>query len=409
MVAGPQGFRWDMEGRSLKKRLAIAVVLTAGVLGLCVPGAAAHSAHGRQGQGQQENGQGHDGQGHDQGHDGQGHGSGNGAQVVIDGLNNPRQITVRGSSVYVAEAGTGGDTCFDVAPGVNVCAGLTGSVARYRHGDWNRIQTGLLSIASPEGDVVGVDALDFRGYQLYGIATGGCTAPGFAIPPELAAQAGHLLRLNGGTSVTPAGDPGTFECTNDPDGQGPDTDPYGLAFRGRTAFVADAAGNDIVTVKDGQTALAKVLSTNSQPVPTSLAWGPDHALYIGTLNFEAGPGGAAVLRLDPRTGVLSTYASGLTAVTSLTFGDHGRLYVTEWTTGFDANGPLPNGDVVSIPWGGGTNGRQVIGGDDLHFPTGIAIQDGSLYVSNWGIAAGTGPGPHGQLVRFAVNDHHQRD
>ncbi len=108
-------------------------------------------------------------------------------EVVIDGLNNPRQIAVRGSSVYVAEAGTGGNTCFDVAQGVNVCAGFTGSVTRYRHGHSSKVQTGLLSIASPEGDVVGVDALAFKGHRLYGIATGGCVAPGFAFPASVAA------------------------------------------------------------------------------------------------------------------------------------------------------------------------------------------------------------------------------
>jgi hypothetical protein len=116
-----------------------------------------------------------------------------------------------------------------------------------------------------------VDDVTFKGNQLYGIATSGCTAPGFSIPAELATQAGKLLQLNGGTSVTSIGDPGTFECTNDPDGQGHDTDPYGVVFRGNTAYVADAAGNDIVTVRNGQTALAKVLSTSGQPVPTSLA------------------------------------------------------------------------------------------------------------------------------------------
>src|SRR5262245_23079156 len=32
--------------------------------------------------------------------------------VVADNLNNPRQVTVNDGSVYVAEAGTGGDQCF---------------------------------------------------------------------------------------------------------------------------------------------------------------------------------------------------------------------------------------------------------------------------------------------------------
>ena len=55
-------------------------------------------------------------------------------------------------------------------------------------------------------------------------------------------------------------------------------------------------------------------------MPTSLAFGPDGGLYIGTLNFEGGPGQAKVYRLDVRTGALTVYADGLTAVTAIAFG-----------------------------------------------------------------------------------------
>jgi glucose/arabinose dehydrogenase len=224
------------------------------------------------------------------------------------------------------------------------------------------------------------------------------------------AQAGKVLRLRGGTSVTAVGDPGTFECTTnpDPDGRGRDTDPYGLAARGGTFYVADAAGNDVVRITNGVTSLATVLSTdeNQQQVPTSLAFGPDGALYIGTLNFEAGPGGAKVYRYDPRSGATKVYAEGLTAVTGIAFGDDGRLYVCEWATGFDQNGPSANGDVVVIPRGGGSAGRQVIGQGSIHFPGGVAVIGHHVYVSNWSIATGEdgpfGPGNHGQLLRFST-------
>ncbi len=202
--------------------------------------------------------------------------------------------------------------------------------------------------------------------------------------------------------MSAVGNPGAFECKHDPDGQGPDTDPYGLAIRGHDVYVADAAGNDIVKVEHHQTSLVKVLSKTAQPVPTSLAWGPDGALYIGELNFEAGIGKTAVYRLEPWSGRLTKYADGLSAVTSLAFGRHGTLYVTEWTTAFGPTGPTPNGDVIAIPWGGGTAGRQVIGAGSLHYPTGVGVKGDSLYVSNWGTAPGTGPAPHGQLVRIRL-------
>ena len=324
--------------------------------------------------------------------------------IVADNLNNPRQIAIHDGAIYVAEAGTGGDICPPDAGGA--CLGFTGSVTRVKHGDAERVQTGLISVASPEGDTVGVDSLAFGKHgQLYGVATGTCGVDPASLPPEIAAQLGQVLRLNGGTDTTAVADPQGFECTQNPDGQEADSDPYGLAIRGHKIFVADAAGNDVVTFDKHKAPEATVLSTTGQPVPTSLAWGPRGDLFIGTLNFEGGPGAASVYRLNIHTGALSVYASGLTAITSLAFGNHGRLYVTEWTTGFGATGPSPDGDVVSIPFGGGMDGRQVIGTGSLHFPTGVAVSGGNVYVSNWGIATGEdgpfGPGNHGQLVKIS--------
>ncbi len=328
-------------------------------------------------------------------------------KVVADHLNNPRQIAVDGKAVYVAEAGKGGDRCLGEGE-EQVCVGFTGSITRVKEGRAVRVQTGLVSVASPEGDVVGVDALTIKNGGLFGVATSTCTAPLDAFGDAAAAQLGKVLRFFGGTRQVAVGDVSTIECQTDPDGQGPDSDPYGIAAMGKTLYVADAAGNDIVQVLEGQTSLTTVLSTDGQPVPTSLAFGPDGALYIGTLNFEAGPGGAAVLRLDLATGQVTTYADGLTAVTSLAFGPDGTLYVTEWTTGFGETGPLPDGDVIAIPPGGGPDGRQTIGTGVLHFPTGVGVVGSTLYVSNWGIATGDdgpfGPGGHGQLVSTTLGE-----
>jgi hypothetical protein len=340
-----------------------------------------------------------------------GHGGGgsNGVSIVADNLNNPRQIAVHDGAVYVAEAGTGGTDC---APG-GPCLGFTGSVTRVAWGHVQRVQTGLLSVQDPEdpGSAVGMDALTFMQGRLFGIVTGSCDLTG--APDAALAQAGKVLWLQGGTKFKAVGDASGIECQTDPDGQGADTDPYGIAARGRTFYVADAAGNDVVKIKRANTTVAAVISKSEQPVPTSLAFGPDGGLYIGTLNFEGGPGQAKVYRLDVRTGALSVYADGLTAVTSLAFDTSGRLFVTEWTTGFGPDGPSPDGDVVVIPRGGGHDGRQVLGTGALHFPTGVGVTRQGVYVSNWGIAPGVdtvyGPGNHGQLVRLAPVDNGRCD
>jgi hypothetical protein len=322
-------------------------------------------------------------------------------RVAADHLNNPRQVTVHHGDVYVAEAGLGDGTC---APGPQPGVGFTGSVTRVHHGHAWRVQRGLVSVCFSEGgdtEVVGVDAVAFRGRTMFGVATGTCPVP--PVP-----QLGKVLRLDGGTSATAVGDPATFECTKDPDGFGPDSDPYGIAVGGNNIYVADAAGNDIVKVYKGHVSLMAVIpgTKDVQPVPTSLAWGPDGKLYIGTLAFGFGPGGAKVYRLDPRTKKLSVYASGLTAITGIAWGPHKRLYVSEFSTTFDQNGPGPNADVVSIPWGGGTKGRRTIGAGVLHFAGGVGVTHAAVYVSNWSIAGGKdgpfGKGNHGQLLRFPL-------
>src|SRR5262249_50138191 len=153
-----------------------------------------------------------------------------------------------------------------------------GSVTKVwgRHAD--RVQTGMLSINSPEGDVVGLDALTFSGGRLFGVVTGACGVTG--LPERVSAQLGKVLPLRGVRVCTVVGDASTIECTAAREGQGQDTDPYGLAARGSTFFVADAAGNVVVKIRNGRTSVATVLSRTGQPVPTSLAFGPDGALYI---------------------------------------------------------------------------------------------------------------------------------
>ena len=101
-------------------------------------------------------------------------------------------------------------------------------MTRVKHGHVERVQTGLISVASPEGDTVGVDSLAFRGHKLYGVATGTCGVDPTTLPPEIATQLGKVLRLRGGTDVKAVFDPQSFECSKNPDGQEADTDPYGL-------------------------------------------------------------------------------------------------------------------------------------------------------------------------------------
>jgi sugar lactone lactonase YvrE len=146
-------------------------------------------------------------------------------------------------------------------------------------------------------------------------------------------------------------------------------------------LVADAGANDILSVApDGTVSLLAVLPKNgkAQPVPTSLAFGPDGAVYVGELAEGAGNGKARVWRI-PLDGTAPTvYATGFTAITGLAFGPDRSLYVTELSTNLKK--PTAPGAIVKLAPGGG---RTTLKRSALVFPAGAAVgADGALYISN---------------------------
>ena len=123
-----------------------------------------------------------------------------------------------------------------------------------------------------------------------------------------------------------------------------DSDPYGVvAYHGGFA-VADAAANDVLFVNPaGQISTLAVLplipepsgggTVMAQPVPTSLAVGPDGVLYVGELGGAAANdvGDVNVYRIVPGQAP-TVYASGLTMIGGIAFDQAGRLLVLEIDT-----------------------------------------------------------------------------
>jgi hypothetical protein len=144
-----------------------------------------------------------------------------------------------------------------------------------------------------------------------------------------------------------------------------DSHAYSLAAWGHKWLVADAGGNDLLSV-DGRGNISTVavfppqkikitqafLDANFppgtdtsclvgarygfEPVPTDVEVGRDGFLYVTTL-----PGGAeddslgangAVWRVNPRTGAVCKIASGFLGATNLAL-SHGKIYVTELFAG----------------------------------------------------------------------------
>jgi sugar lactone lactonase YvrE len=128
---------------------------------------------------------------------------------------------------------------------------------------------------------------------------------------------------------------------------------------------------------------------NAQAVPTSLAVGPDGALYVGELvGFPGQPGTSSIYRIMPGHAA-SVVASGLTAVTAIAFDREGRLLATEYSTGGLLAPPTIPGALVRVDISTGTVTMLPVSG--LSQPTGIAVdRRGDVYVSNNGISTGAG-------------------
>jgi sugar lactone lactonase YvrE len=353
--------------------------------------------------------------------------------VVAEGLNNPRHLNLGpDGSLYVAEAGTGGDQCVDGPPDEDgnasqVCYGTTGSIHDVLN-DTEAVE-GLPSTAGPDGAFASGPhdvsvAPDGTMYIVIGEDAG----------PEDAPVTGfwNLVKVNEDGTTTVVADLNAYEHEANPDqledapadqgGEpGVHSNPYAIYATNDGVYVVDAGGNDILWVTpDGEVSTFAVFSIQMvdapdflglpegtqipmQPVPTSITVGPDGAVYAGQLTgFPFPVGGANIYRMKDANddgdaldeGEMTVYASGLTAIMDVEFGPDNNLYAVEIAQ--DGLMALEGGDPTNPPPGVvlkiAADGTQTeIAKAGLVAPTGIEItDDGTIYISNFGIFAGMG-------------------
>ncbi|MGI9610408.1 MAG: ScyD/ScyE family protein [Acidimicrobiia bacterium] len=364
--------------------------------------------------------------------------------IVPGGLNNPRGIAIGPhGSLFVAESGAGGPVAVSNEEGFTVCIGDTGSVARIRAGTVDRVAmfASYADSADPdgpgpapgtcEGDDAGVAAVGPAGVEIDSagrigvtIGLGGDLAFRSALPATAAAQLGTMARVEHDGSVMVISDLAGFEETYDPDGNGADSNPYGLTTTHHGRWIAvDAGGNDILEIESSGVIRRYVSSfpplapapftppscfadlppevqANFPPpgamipqdsVPTSVAVGPDGAYYVGLLSgFPFAPGTAAVYRIDPATGRFDPFVTGLSHVIDVEFGPDGSLYILQLT-----DGGLLEGEVCNMAAPGSLlrvmDGVKTVLADDLILPGGLAVDAyGSAYVTTFSILPGAG-------------------
>jgi hypothetical protein len=358
--------------------------------------------------------------------------------VVQGGLNAPRHLVITGAGLVVTEAGTGGpagtSNCAtgpstETAGTTQYCTGRTGAIFTLSSG--GRIGPVLSKLPS----VIEENIQEVTGPSAiaYGHGQEAVTIDDFLVnkdgsnnllPKPFASAFGTLRLLSGGKSrvvdiaAFAAAHPQSASSLGTIPGETPyDSDPYDVvAYRGGWV-VADAGANDLLYVSaSGHVrmlarfpAVAEQLpagvlgnpapiTVQAQAVPSSVAVGPDGALYVGLLRgIPSDPGTSYIYRVVPGHQPV-IWARGLTSVTSIAFDGQGRLLATEFNTGGLLSPPTVPGALVRIS----NNGRTVttLPVPGLYQPTGLAVSaDGTVFVSNYGDSTTLSSTQPGEIVK----------
>lgn len=336
--------------------------------------------------------------------------SNSGGTLVADGFNGPQGILVtRNGGIWVIDSGVGG---------INEASAVdpnTGEVVTAKVGNTSRVvqitpdgtQTEIATMPSVVAgtDTTGGARLAILNGVLY--ATSGVWVG--AASEEALPNTAAILEVRQG-EVREIAQTWPIEKADNPDAFVLESHPYGLT-PGPDGFlyVADAGANTLLRVnpRGGAVEVLAVFdgvpsplpnpgrggALESDPVPTGVTFGADGTIYVSLLTgFPFVPGASKVVAVDPESGEVSDYATGLTMITDLRTGPDGELYAVQLGI-FTDQGPVPDsGAILRIGEG---SSEELING--LAFPTSIDFDgNGNGYVTINGVGA---PGT-GAVIRF---------
>jgi hypothetical protein len=300
---------------------------------------------------------------------------------AAENLNAPRHLFVDADgTLYIVEAGFGGETEVDTAVGTEL-GGTSGQITAVSpEGEQSVFVSGFYSVSNEFAQSNGISAVRLTEdsvWVLHGLGPIGDDRPTDAATMALVQHDRATLE------VLQTIDLYAFEEANNPDTRDVDSNPvdFVVAADG-SIYIADAGANAVLKWVEGEG--LSVFKTwipdgeNPAAVPTSLAIGEDGNLLVSFLTgfpFLTGVSWLEVLDAEVNEIVR---VDGLTLVTDLWLAEDGTIYAVEYADGFGDFGFNANtGRIVAIV---ANTIQPVVTG--LNFPYGIAdAGDGNFFVS----------------------------
>ena len=312
---------------------------------------------------------------------------------LVGGLLSPRGMKIGPDGmIYVAEAGTGGDTAVGTGDSQSH-SGLTGRISKVDPATGTRttVADKLPSNAGAEGDSVGPADVAFIGSTLYYAQTHGGTAFGFPSNPT------GVYKVNSDGTTTLVADIGAFNIANPVNdvkpGGGqfdiePGGNPYSMTVRDGVFYVVDGNQNQIMKITTAG-AISRLNEFPGHPVTTGITYsggGPFYVAALGKFPFAAADG--KVYQVGALAGSLSTVAGGFSSLTDVEFSPGGNLYALQFDEqASDPNSPIPftigSGKILKADTSTGKLTPLVTG---LNFATSLIFSGDTAYVANNGVS-----------------------